>query len=328
MDRQVNHLVRLVDDLLDVSRVTRGKIDLRLERVEISEVVARAVESTQPLMEQHRHKLVVDIPTQPICLRTDVIRLAQVIGNLLTNAAKYTDPCGQISISAREEGDWAVLTVRDNGIGIAPHVLPHVFELFMQADDSFTKSQGGLGIGLTLVKSLIEMLGGTVEVKSEGVGHGSEFRVRVPISDPTVDDANSSADIAASTASGHRLRLLVVDDNVDAANSLAMLLRLKGHQVRIAHDGPSAIEAAEAHCPDLVFLDIGMPGMDGYEVARRLREDSQLRGATLAAVTGWGQQDDRRRSAEAGFDHHLVKPVDTATIDALLNGISSGNAAH
>jgi PAS domain S-box-containing protein len=329
MDRQVNHLVRLVDDLLDVSRVTRGKIELRIERVELSEVIARAAESVQPVFDQHRHHLSVELPSEPLWLDTDAIRLTQVIGNLLTNAAKYTEPEGRISVSASRAGDFAVLHVRDNGIGISPEVLPHVFDLFMQADHAVSKSQGGLGIGLTLVKSLIEMLGGTVEAHSQGRGFGSEFVIKSPLA--SVGEKPSDPNEAVGnerSASTERYRLLVVDDNLDAANSLGMILRLKGHQVRIAHSGPAALELVESHQPEMIFLDIGMPGMDGYEVARHIRQESKFGTPVLAALTGWGQQDDRRRSAEVGFDHHLVKPIDIAAIDTILEGLAGRDRAE
>jgi len=320
MERQVHHLVRLVDDLLDVSRVMRGKIELRRERVELSTVVARAVETVQPLIEAHGHELTVQLSPESLPLDADPVRLAQVVGNLLTNAAKYTEANGRIRLTAQREGGEAVLRVRDTGIGIAPNMLPHVFELFVQADHAATRSQGGLGIGLTLVKNLVEMHHGTVEAHSNGLGEGCEFVIRLPLMPQEerqrVEKDSGEAPHEPAHSSGHRL--LVVDDNPDAADSLAMLLRLQGHEVRVAHDGPAALQIAAASRPDLVFLDIGMPGMDGYEVARRLRQTPGLEKVVLAALTGWGQQEDRRRTAEAGFDHHLVKPVEPKTLEGLL----------
>jgi PAS domain S-box-containing protein len=320
MERQVHHLVRLVDDLLDVSRVMRGKIELRKERVELSTVIARAVETVQPLIEAQGHELTVHLPPESLSLDADPVRLAQVVGNLLTNAAKYTEANGRIRLTAQREDGEAVLRVRDSGIGIAPDMLPHIFELFVQVDHAATRSQGGLGIGLTLVKNLVEMHHGAVEAHSEGLGEGCEFVVRLPLIPQEyrqrIEEENGGAQREPARSSGHRL--LVVDDNRDAADSLAMLLRLQGHEVRVAHDGPAALEMVNGYCPALVFLDIGMPGMDGYEVARRLRQQPGLNNVRLAALTGWGQQEDRRRTAEAGFDHHLVKPVEPKALEGLL----------
>jgi len=320
MERQVHHLVRLVDDLLDVSRVMRGNIELRKERVELATVVARAVETAQPLIEAQGHELTVSLPPDSLPLDADPVRLAQVVGNLLTNSAKYTEANGKISLTAEREGTDAVLRVRDTGIGIAPDMLPHIFELFVQADHSSTKAQGGLGIGLTLVKNLVEMHHGSVEAHSAGLGRGSEFVIRLPLMPQEerqrVENDNGEAPHESARSLGHRL--LVVDDNRDAADSLAMLLRLQGHEVRVAYDGPAALEVLKGYRPALVFLDIGMPGMDGYELARRLRQQPGLENVRLAALTGWGQQEDRRRTAEAGFDHHLVKPVEPKALELLL----------
>ncbi len=323
MERQVHQLVRLVDDLLDVSRVMRGKIELRKERVELSTVVARAVETVQPLIEAQGHDLTVQLPSESLALDADPVRLAQVVANLLTNAAKYTEANGGIRLTAQREGGEVVLCVRDTGIGIAPDMLPHIFELFVQADHSSTKAQGGLGIGLTLVKNLVEMHHGTVEANSAGLGRGSEFVIRLPLMPQQErqrnEEDNGEAPHEPARSSGHRL--LVVDDNRDAADSLAMLLRLQGHEVRVAHDGLAALELAKGYRPEMVFLDIGMPGMDGYEVARRLRRQPGLENVRLAALTGWGQAEDRRRTAEAGFDHHLVKPAEPNALESLLSGL-------
>ena len=323
MERQVHHLVRLVDDLLDVSRVMRGKIELRRERVELATVVARAVETVQPLVDAQGHQLSVRLPPESLPLDADPVRLAQVVGNLLTNAAKYTEPDGRIWLTAERDGDVAVLRVRDTGIGIAPDMLPRIFELFVQVDHASTKAQGGLGIGLTLVKNLVEMHGGTVEARSDGLGKGSEFVVRLPLAAQELDQdrgrRGGRAGHQPPPPSGHRL--LVVDDNQDAADSLAMLLRLQGHEVRVAYSGLAALEMTKTYTPDVVFLDIGMPGMDGYEVARRLRQQPGLEKVVLAALTGWGQQEDRRRTAEAGFDHHLVKPPEPDAVEGILAGL-------
>jgi PAS domain S-box-containing protein len=320
MERQVQHLVRLVDDLLDVSRVMRGKIELRKEPVELASVVVRAVETAQPLIEVQGHRLEITVPPESLLLDADPVRLAQVVGNLLTNAAKYTESNGRIWITAERVGGQAVLTVRDTGIGIAPDMLPHVFDLFIQVDHAATRSQGGLGIGLTLVKNLAEMHGGTVEARSEGLGKGCEFVVRLPLAvEERREPQNRPKEEPQQEpvrASGHRL--MVVDDNKDAAVSLAMLLRLQGHMIRVAHDGPSALELVQSYRPAMIFLDIGMPGMDGYEVARRLRQQPGLESVVLVALTGWGQQEDRRRTAEAGFNHHLVKPPEPKALEGLI----------
>ncbi|CAN5720038.1 hypothetical protein BH09MYX1_BH09MYX1_00470 [soil metagenome] len=323
MERQLEHLVRLVDDLMDVSRVMRGKIELRKERVEVAAVVARAVEMVQPLVDAQGHRLSVRLPSESLPIDADPVRLAQVVGNLLTNAAKYTEPGGAIWLTAQRDGGTAELRVRDTGIGIGAQMLPRIFELFVQVDQASTKAQGGLGIGLTLVKNLVEMHDGTVEARSEGLGRGSELIVRMPISaqaaDPEQDgdpDQQMRPSRQAPAASGYRL--LVVDDNQDAAETLGMLLELQGHEVRIAFSGAAALETTKAYTPDLVFLDIGMPGMDGYELARRLREQPGLQNVMLAALTGWGQKEDRRRTSEAGFNHHLVKPPMPKSIEAVL----------
>ncbi len=323
-ERQVHHLVRLVDDLLDVSRVMRGKIELRKEPVELATVVNRAIETAQSFIDAQGHQLDVAFPPVSLLLNADPVRLVQVVANLLTNAAKYTPSNGHISVSAQREAEQAVLRVRDNGIGIAAKILPHIFDLFVQADQATTRSQSGLGIGLTLVKNLVAMHGGTVEATSEGLGRGAEFIVRLPLS------AANERELSAGQrhdqpqeARRSSLRLLVVDDNRDAATSFAMLLRLMGHEVAVAHDGPAALEVAAANRPDLVFLDIGMPGMDGYEVAHRLRAMPELQHIVLAAVTGWGQQEDRQRAFEAGFDHHLVKPPEPEAVESLLAELKS-----
>jgi len=324
MERQVQHLVRLVDDLLDVSRVMRGKIELRREPVELATVVARAVETAQSLIEVQGHRLEISVSNESLLLDADPVRLAQVVGNLLTNAAKYTEANGRIWLTAERVGGEAVLKVRDSGIGIAPDMLPHVFELFVQVDHAATRSQGGLGIGLTLVKNLVEMHGGRVEAHSDGLGKGCEFVVRLPLlvrERPEPVAERNGEPPQDTPRPGHRL--LVVDDNQDAADSLATLLRLQGHEVRVAYSGMAAVEMTKTYTPDVVFLDIGMPGMDGYEVARRLRQTPGLGKTLLAALTGWGQQEDRRRTAEAGFDHHLVKPPEPKALERLLSDLAA-----
>ena len=323
MERQVHHLVRLVDDLLDVSRVMRGKIELRRESVELAAVIARAVETVQPLIEVQGHRLELTLPQESLLVHADPVRLAQVVANLLTNAAKYTEAKGHIWISARQEdGDLVALVVRDDGIGIAADMLPHIFELFVQVDHRSSRAQGGLGIGLTLAKNLVEMHGGTLEAGSAGLGEGCEFIVRLPLmaqQGKKIIERRDEEFLPELSQAGHRL--LIVDDNEDAAESLAELLQFRGHEVRVAHDGASALAIAATYLPRVIFLDIGMPGMDGFEVARRLRQLPGLEGTVLAALTGWGQREDRRRTTEAGFDHHFVKPPEPATLEALLDSL-------
>jgi PAS domain S-box-containing protein len=328
MERQVHHLVRLVDDLLDVSRVMRGKIELRKESCELSSIVARAVETAQPLIDAQQHQLDINLPAESLQVFADPIRLAQVISNVLTNAAKYTDPNGHIRLSASRVGEQVELRVKDNGIGIAPAMLDQIFELFVQADQSSVRAQGGLGIGLTLVKNLVELHGGTVAAISQGLGAGTEIVVSLPLHREIRQacPVEDNGDEAAKKSFAGR-RLLVVDDNRDAATTLAMLLRLQGCEVHVANDGLAALEAAAHYQPELIFLDIGMPGMDGYEVARRIRRTPGLKHIVLAALTGWGQQEDRRRSAEAGFDHHLVKPVQPGTLESILASVGSSPKA-
>jgi PAS domain S-box-containing protein len=320
MERQVNHMIRLVDDLLEVSRISRGKIELRKEPVELAAVVRSAVETSKPLIDAARHQLAISLPAEPLVLEADPVRLAQVLANLLNNAAKYTDEGGQIWLTGRREGAQAVVSVRDNGAGIPRDMLQKVFDLFTQVDRTYNRSQGGLGIGLTLVRNLVDKHGGSVEARSAGPGQGSEFVVRLPLAEgrPGPQGANQRGDLPAAVAPR---RILVVDDNLDAADSLAMLLKFLGADVYTVNGGPAAIEALTTYRPSVVLLDIGMPGMDGYEVARRARQHPEGRDVTLIALTGWGQEEDRRRSAEAGIDHHLVKPVELGALEALLDSL-------
>jgi len=317
MERQVNHMVRLVDDLMEVSRITRGLIELREEETDVATVILSAVETSKPLVEAGEHQLAVSLSPEPIPLRGDSMRLAQVFANLLNNAAKYTDHGGQIWLTAKRVGPTAVVTVRDNGIGLPEDMLPTVFDMFMQADRSANRSQGGLGIGLTLVKSLVELHGGTISVHSDGPGQGSEFTVRLPVATETKTKSRQPASAADASRAPSR-RVLVVDDNKDAAVSLAMLLKFLGTDVDTANDGQAALAVMETNRPDVVLLDIGMPGMDGFEVARRIRERHDWDGVVLIALTGWGQTEDRNRTRAAGFDHHLVKPADITTLQSLL----------
>jgi len=318
INRQVTIMVRLIDDLLDVSRISRNELDVRKERVELAAVVESAVESSGPLLQQCGHELTVDLPAEALPLDADPIRLARVFLNLLNNAAKYTNRGGKISLSASREGSDAVVTVRDNGIGIPSDMLSSVFDIFKQVDRSSEQSQGGLGIGLTLVRRLVEMHDGSIEARSEGANEGSAFLVRLPlVIRPPMDTPSSEGPAEKHLSHG---RILVVDDNKDSADTLAMLLRLKGNDVRTAHDGVEALEVSEQFQPEIVLLDIGLPKLNGYDVARRIRQRPWGQDALLIALTGWGNDEDRRLSQEAGFNFHIVKPVDLAALEELLAG--------
>jgi signal transduction histidine kinase/integral membrane sensor domain MASE1/CheY-like chemotaxis protein len=322
MQRQTAHMVRLVDDLLDVSRITRGKIELRREQVDLGTAVERVIDTVRPLIDDRGHDLRVSLPSEPIVIEADPTRLEQILSNLLSNAAKYTPGSGTIDFSVARDHDQAVIRVRDSGIGIRPEMLGHIFELFAQADRLPERVQEGLGIGLTLVRSLAQLHGGTVTAASAGPGRGSEFIVRLPCLPPHTPLRPPASKAPADTARAQPRRVLVVDDNADSAESLGILLQMQGHDVRLAHDGPSALAAAREHRPELVLLDIGLPaGMDGYEVAQRLRPEAGLERAVIVAVTGFGQQEDRQRAADAGFDDHLVKPVDIQKLWRLLAGL-------
>ncbi len=323
MERQVAQLVRLVDDLLDLSRITRGKLQLRTERVALADVLSAAVETARPSLDGSAHELTVRLPPEPVELRGDATRLAQVFANLLTNAAKYTDRGGRIRLSAERRDGEVVVSVRDSGIGIAAEHLPRLFEMFSQAAPALERSQGGLGIGLALVKGLVQMHGGTVEAHSDGLGHGSEFVVRLPL---VVDGGRWAVDGGedpSSPPTPHHppptRRIVVADDSRDAADSLTLLLRLAGHEVHTTYDGQQAVEAAGRLRPDVILLDIGMPRLNGYEACRRIRQQPWGKAPLLVAITGWGQEDDRRQAAEAGFDRHLTKPVDPIALEKLLS---------
>ncbi len=324
-ERQVVHLSRLVDDLMDVSRISTGKIELRRQRVDLGTVARRAVDAARSSIDARGLALELEIPRETVCVDADPTRLEQVLWNLLSNAAKYSNPGGTIRLSAAREGDDAVVRVADTGIGIEPAMLPTVFEMFVQAGDLGHRTEGGLGLGLSLVKSLVELHGGRVEAASAGRGEGSAFTVRLPASSASECPATPDRDGLATPGRPPRRRVLVVDDNVDAAVSLGRLLtRIFGQDVCVAHDGPSALRSAEEFRPEVVLLDIGMPGMDGYEVARRLRDRPDSSCATLVALTGWGQESDRQKSRLAGIDHHLVKPVEPETLRDIL--ATSGEA--
>jgi signal transduction histidine kinase/FixJ family two-component response regulator len=306
MERQVTRLVRLVDDLLDISRITRGQIELQRQPVDLAATLASAVEDTQSLLDAQHHKLVLAIDSAPLMVIGDSVRLEQIFTNLLNNAAKYTAPGGALRLEARRVGDDIVVRVEDNGIGIDPTMLPRIFDMFVQAETSLARSRGGLGIGLTLVNQLAQMHGGSVSAESKGKGHGSVFCVRLPASDAPIPVTSGRAALVPKSP----IRVLVVDDNEDAAELLSAALLAHGHDVETANDGVTAIERAIAFRPGVILLDIGLPEMDGYAVAKRLRAEPTLAGAVIIGITGYGQADDRRRSAAAGFDEHLVKPVD------------------
>jgi len=317
--RQLKHMIRLVDDLLDVSRIARGKIVLLSEQVKIAEVLAAAVETVQPLLEQKRQQLEMDTGSAELIVRGDPVRLAQVVGNLLHNAAKYTGEGGKIVLAARAREGRAEIVIRDSGIGIPPDAMPRIFELFTQIPTERASTSGGLGIGLALVRALVELHGGEIRAASPGIDQGSEFTVRLPLMG-AAEEVGASPDGTDKTEAAVPVRrsILIADDNQDALESLALMLRMEGHEVHCASDGEEALLLAGQRKPEIVVLDVGMPKLDGCEVARRIRAESWGRGAVLVALTGWGQEVDRRRSREAGFDMHLVKPVDPATLCDML----------
>ena len=313
--RQTTHLVKLVDELLDVSRITRGKIRLEFESLRVDEIVSTAVETCRPTIDALEHELVVSVPDEPVAVYGDRVRLVQVISNLLTNAAKYTPPQGIISLTAAVDDDEVLLSVRDNGVGVPKHMLDRIFELFTQVERSIDRSQGGLGIGLTLVKRLVELHGGRVAVSSDGPGRGSEFSVRLPV---TITSPPAALSPAGEAEPLPQCRVLVVDDNIDAATTAAKLLRAGGHRVLVAHNGRTALELAQSFRPEVVILDLGLPELDGFEVAKILRRSAETRDALIVAVSGYGQEEHRLRTHEAGFDLHFVKPV---SFEAVLKAV-------
>ncbi|MCW5834624.1 MAG: PAS domain-containing protein [Labilithrix sp.] len=316
IERQLGHMVRLVDDLLDVARISRGQVELQHARVTLDDVIETAVETSRPSIERGRHELTISVPGETLWIDGDLTRLAQVVANLLDNAAKYTPEGGHITLEARADRGDVVIRVTDTGIGIDAATLPRVFELFTRGASGGARSAGGLGIGLSLVRKLVEMHGGTVSAESRGAGLGATFELRLPRAEQAPELEERESERAVTGAAPRRV--LVVDDNVDAAEMLSMMLELRGHETRTAHDGPAALTAATEWTPEVVFLDIGLPGMDGYEVARRLRADPAFAGTVLVARTGWGSADDKRRAREAGLDVHLTKPVDVTDVDAVV----------
>jgi PAS domain S-box-containing protein len=318
IQRQVTHMAWLLEDLLDVARITQGKLELRRERSALSKVIETAVEAARPLIDGKRHVLAIELPPSDVEIDADPLRLAQVISNLLTNAAKYTDAGGRITLAARVAPPNLLVSVRDSGIGIAPSALRSIFEMFSQVADTLHRSEGGLGIGLALVKGLVELHGGSIEARSDGPGRGSEFIVHLPLPIGTTAGADDEAAQHGRPAPRAGRRVLVADDNRDAADSLGLILGMGGHEVRVAHGGREALELAAAFRPDVVLLDIGMPDLNGYETARALRAAPGGERLELIALTGWGHPDDKRRAAEAGFDRHLTKPVDPGELEELL----------
>ena len=319
MERQVAHMSRLVEDLLDIARITSGKITLRPEPIEVAAIIRGAVELSKPLVDAANHRLATTLPASPLTVEGDLVRLTQVVANLLNNAAKYMEPGGQIWLNVTSADGQAVISVRDTGIGIAPDVLPRVFQMFDQGDRDGKLAQGGLGVGLALAKRLVEMHGGQVEGKSAGRGQGSEFTIRLPLAKKQLPAA--PAPPAAADQATRATRILIVDDNQDGATSLGMLLKMLGNEVRTVNDGPAALALLETYSPTVVLLDLGMPGMNGYEVARHARALPTCKDTVIIALTGWGQEEDRRRTREAGFDHHLLKPVNIGTLKILLTEV-------
>jgi PAS domain S-box-containing protein len=321
INRQVVQMVRLVDDLLDIGRITKGKLRLTTEMVELRVVANRASETVRPLMDARKHDFSVSLPIGPLWVEADPARLEQIVVNLLNNAAKYTDPGGLIRMSVLQEGSEALIRVRDNGVGIAPEMLPRVFELFTQVDGSLGRSYGGLGIGLALVRTLVEMQNGRVQAQSGGLGKGSEFTVKLPIA-LRISEQQSKTVLRPSKIAEHPLRILIVEDEVDSGDSLSLLLRLHGHETQVARTGPTALNMASAFRPDVVLLDIGLPGMDGYHVAQRLREKLEFKNVVLCALTGYTPSEaDQQRQQQTGFDHHFIKPVSLETLLELFKTV-------
>jgi CheY-like chemotaxis protein len=328
ISRQVERMSLLLDDLLDVARITRGQLELKKDYVDLRSVVNVAVETARPLLDSKRHQLSVHLPAEPPMLEVDPLRLSQVIGNLLTNAAKYTDPEGRIVLDARVENAELRISIRDSGIGLSEEVIPSLFTMFSQVNSAIDRAEGGLGIGLALVRGLVALHGGRVEVRSEGLGRGSEFIIHLPHTVLAPAEARS-VDVSSGAANANdvrRGRVLVADDNRDAAESLAMVLRFMGYEVSVAYGGAEALELAARERPQAAIIDIGMPGMSGHEVARRMRREAWGRHAVLIALTGWGQDADKQAARAAGFDDHLTKPVEPGNVEAVLARLLGENS--
>ena len=323
MERQLTHLVHLIDDLLDVARVSQGKIDLHQERITVQSILNSALESSQPLIQQHKHVLQTHIPQEDLWLDGDSTRLAQVIGNLLNNAAKYTPEGGNITLSAEVDGKDVILTVTDDGLGISDDMLSKIFEMFTQVDNDLSRTQGGLGIGLALVKRLVEMHHGRITAASKGLGHGSSFSVRLPLA--VTSNQPVAATVDSTAPATQSLRVLIVDDNIPSAKTTGWMLELSGHEFALAHDGHGAVDVAKTFLPDVVLLDIGLPGMNGYDVCKTLRADPRFKDTVIIAQTGWGQERDRQLATEAGFDHHLLKPIDFEKLSEQLAQVKPVN---
>jgi PAS domain S-box-containing protein len=322
IERQVMHMSRLLDDMLDISRITRGVLELKKTRAELTSIIGAAIETARPVLEEKHHTLALDLPSEPVQLEADVMRLAQVFSNLLINAAKYTDPGGRIQLRARPQANEVLVSVSDNGMGIPAEMLPRVFNMFFQSNAALARAEGGLGVGLSLVRGLVRLHGGSVEARSDGPGGGSEFVIRLPLSAGMQNIVDAEADEAEQISVDTGLKILVVDDNRDAADTCAMLLEASGHHVQTAYTGRQALELARAFRPHALLLDIGLPDMDGYQLARQVRSKPWGRGVALVAVTGWGQEQDRQRAVAAGFDHHLVKPISAETVETLLHSLA------
>ena len=323
MERQLGQMVRMIDDLLDLSRISRGKVELRKERMQLATVLQHAIEMARPAINDAGHELVISAPSEAIFVHADASRLTQVFANLLNNAAKFTERGGRIELVVQRDDSHAVVSVRDNGIGIPADALPRVFDMFSQVDQSLERTRGGLGIGLSLVRGLVEMHGGSVAAHSDGHAKGSEFTVRLPLTLSVVGDTAPAAEPIRNVL---RRRILVVDDNVDAATTLALMLELMGNDAQSANSARAALEIAETFRPDAIVLDIGMPNMNGYEAARRIRQRPWGKNVTLVALTGWGQEKDRQLANEAGFDAHLMKPAAPEEIEKLLHSLKAASA--